>query len=55
MTAGIARFVADRSGATVVEYALIASIISVALVAAAAAIGVQINGTFGGLSGKFTK
>ena len=53
MIAVFTRLLNDRSGATVVEYALIASIISVALVAAAAVIGVHLNGVFGGLSGNF--
>ncbi len=53
MTTAIARLLRDGSGATAIEYAIIASLISITLVAAAAAIGVHLNGVFSGLTGNF--
>ena len=48
MTKLIARFVKDESGATAIEYGLIASGIALAVIAA-------VNGTGTKLSGTFTK
>jgi len=42
----IARFRHDETGATAIEYALIASFIAVAIVAAAKGIGTNLNSTF---------
>ncbi len=42
----IARFVKDESGATAIEYGLIASLISVAIIAAAKSLGSNISSTF---------
>ena len=42
----IAKFVKDESGATAIEYGLIASLISVALIAAAGTLGTNISKTF---------
>ena len=42
----IAGLVRNRSGATVVEYGLIAALISVAIILGLTAIGKSINGTF---------
>ncbi|MDB2437782.1 Flp family type IVb pilin [Hellea sp.] len=44
----VTRFIKDESGATAIEYGLIAALISVALIAGAKAIGT-------GLDDKFTK
>ena len=52
MTKIFARFMKDESGATAIEYGLIAALISVALIAGAGALGNQINGTFNGLASK---
>lgn len=52
MTKIFARFMKDESGATAIEYGLIAALISVALIAGAGALGNQINGTFNSLAGK---
>lgn len=41
-----ARFFRDQSGATAIEYGLIAALISVALIAGATALGNQIGATF---------
>ena len=36
----------DRSGATAIEYGLIAALVALALIAGATALGTQLNGTF---------
>lgn len=40
------RFLDDKSGATALEYALIVALVSIALVAGARSLGIQIGGTF---------
>ena len=47
-----ARFAKDESGATAIEYGLIASLISVAIIVAVTAVGTSLNGTFGKVSAK---
>ena len=47
-----ARFMKDESGATAIEYGLIAALISVALIAGATTLGTSLNNTFGALSTK---
>jgi pilus assembly protein Flp/PilA len=42
----IARFVQDESGATAIEYGLIAALIAVGIIAAARGLGSQIAATF---------
>jgi pilus assembly protein Flp/PilA len=42
----IARFVTDESGVTAIEYGLIASLIAIAIISAATALGGQLSGTF---------
>jgi pilus assembly protein Flp/PilA len=51
MTAALARFFQDCSGATALEYAIIGSVVSIALVTAAALIGTRLNGMFGDVAG----
>ncbi|HEX2136825.1 MAG TPA: Flp family type IVb pilin [Microvirga sp.] len=46
-------FVKDESGATAIEYALIAVLIAVAIVTAATSIGGKLNSTFTFLAGSF--
>jgi pilus assembly protein Flp/PilA len=48
------RFVKDESGATAIEYGLIASLIGVAIIAGASALGTSLNTTFQGISSKIT-
>jgi pilus assembly protein Flp/PilA len=43
----VARFVKDESGATAIEYGLIAALIAVGIIAAAQALGTEISTTFG--------
>jgi pilus assembly protein Flp/PilA len=42
----VARFVKDESGATAIEYGLIAALIAVGIITAAKALGTQISATF---------
>ena len=42
----VTRFIEDESGATAIEYGLIAALISVALIAGASALGNGINNKF---------
>jgi pilus assembly protein Flp/PilA len=42
----ISRFMKDESGATAIEYGLIAALISVAIVATLKAVGTNLNTTF---------
>ncbi len=46
----ISRFVKEESGATAIEYALIAAGISIVIVAAVNGIGTKLNTTFGSVS-----
>ena len=48
------RFVSDESGATAVEYGLIASLISVAIVAGAKSLGTNVSGTFSNAAANIT-
>ena len=48
------RVLKDRSGATVIEYCLIAGIISVAIVGGATAMGNSTNGSFNAVNAGFT-
>jgi pilus assembly protein Flp/PilA len=46
-----ARFVKDESGATAIEYGLIAAGISVAIIAVVQGLGTKLNTTFSSVSG----
>ncbi|MBW8300975.1 MAG: Flp family type IVb pilin [Hydrogenophaga sp.] len=50
MTKIFARFFKDESGATAIEYGLIAALISVALITGASTLGNSLNTTFTNLS-----
>ncbi len=50
----IARFVKDESGATAIEYGLIASLISVAIISAASTLGKNVANTFTAVSSQMT-
>ncbi|MBL0375188.1 Flp family type IVb pilin [Rhizobium sp. KVB221] len=52
MSAIFARFMKDESGATAIEYGLIAALISVALITGATALGTKLNAQFNALSTK---
>ena len=49
-----ARFLKDESGATAIEYGLIAALISVGIIAGATSLGGSINGVFNKLSGNIS-
>jgi len=50
MRCSLARFFKDQSGATAIEYGLIAAGISVAIIAAVQAVGTNLNTTFTSVS-----
>lgn len=52
MTKIFDRFAKDESGATAIEYGLIAALISVALITGATTLGNTLNGVFSNLSTK---
>jgi pilus assembly protein Flp/PilA len=54
MTKIFARFLKDESGATAIEYGLIAALISVALIAGATTLGGALDNTFTAISTKMT-
>lgn len=47
----IVRLLKNESGATAIEYGLIAALISVAIIVAVRAIGSNLNGTFSNVAG----
>ena len=49
-----ARFVSDESGATAIEYGLIASLISIAIIGAAKNLGSNISNTFSTVAASIT-
>ncbi|MGB6230384.1 MAG: Flp family type IVb pilin [Litorimonas sp.] len=51
----IKNFVNDESGATAIEYGLIAALIAVAMIAGATALGDQINAKFDNVAGEMSK
>lgn len=55
MTKLFARFAKDESGATAIEYGLIAALIAVGIITAATALGRDISSTFGKVSTELTK
>ncbi|WP_367716481.1 Flp family type IVb pilin [Nitratireductor sp. GISD-1A_MAKvit] len=46
------RFLKDESGATAIEYGLLAALIALAIIGGATALGTKINDTFTGVAGK---
>ncbi|MEZ2221450.1 MULTISPECIES: Flp family type IVb pilin [Rhizobium] len=54
MTKLFSRFLKDESGATAIEYGLIAALISVAIITGATTLGTTLNTTFANLSTKMT-
>ena len=50
----IERFVTNESGATAIEYGLIAAGIAVAIIAGVNAVGTDLSGLFGRISAKLT-
>ena len=54
MRTSFARFVKNESGATAIEYGLIAAGIAVAIITAVNAVGTDLSGLFGRISAKLT-
>jgi len=54
MVKHIRKFVKDESGATAIEYGLIAALIAVALIAALGSLGTSLSGMFNGVATKVT-
>jgi pilus assembly protein Flp/PilA len=52
MTNLFSRFVRDESGATAIEYGLIAALIAVVVIGAVTAVGTGLSGTFNTVAGK---
>lgn len=48
----VTRFLKDESGATAIEYGLIAALIAVAIIGAATTLGGKLGDLFTGISGK---
>ncbi len=46
MSKFVSRFIQDESGATAIEYGLIAALVAVVLVTALSAMGTKLSGTF---------
>ena len=46
----VTRFAKDQSGATAIEYGLIATLIAVAIIVGAGALGTKLNAVFNGIS-----
>ncbi len=51
----LSKYLENESGATAIEYGLIAALIGIAIVAGAAALGGSINGLFGDVDGEISK
>jgi pilus assembly protein Flp/PilA len=49
----MAAFTTDKSGATIIEYALLAALIGVALVVGVKALRTKVSGTFSNVAGQF--
>ncbi len=54
MTKFFSRFVKDELGATAIEYGLIASLISIAAIAAFTTVGQNLSGVFNYVAGQLT-
>jgi pilus assembly protein Flp/PilA len=52
MAAVVSRFMKDESGATAIEYGLIAALIATALITGATTLGNALNNQFNGLAGQ---
>jgi len=51
----VSKFLADESGATAIEYGLIAALIAVAIITAATALGSSLSATFNSVSAQVSK
>ncbi|MGZ6014690.1 MAG: Flp family type IVb pilin [Phenylobacterium sp.] len=53
MTKHLNRFICDESGATAIEYSLIAGLVAVAIIAGLTVLGTNLNGKYGTVAGLF--
>ncbi len=51
---GVQRFIRDEEGVTAIEYALIAALIAVVIIAAVRAVGQDVNSTFQSIADAIT-
>jgi pilus assembly protein Flp/PilA len=54
MLAKFSKLIRDESGATAIEYGLIAALIAVVIIAALTAVGTNLSSVFNAVSGKLT-
>lgn len=54
MTVKFAKFIKDESGATAIEYSLIAALIGVAVISAVTMLGTTLSAKFSGISSSLT-
>ncbi|GAC1332755.1 MAG: hypothetical protein NVSMB26_12880 [Beijerinckiaceae bacterium] len=54
MKSAFARFLKDESGATAIEYGLLAALISVVIIGAITAVGSKLSGKFNTIAGNLT-
>jgi pilus assembly protein Flp/PilA len=52
---GIQRFILDEEGVTAIEYALIAALIAVVIIAAVRTVGLDVNNTFNKIATELEK
>ena len=50
----VSKFIKDESGATAIEYGLIAALIAVAIITAVTTLGTNLTATFDAVSGELT-
>jgi pilus assembly protein Flp/PilA len=51
----VSRFVKDESGATAIEYGLIAALIAVVIIGAVSAVGTNLKGTFNNIANNVSR
>jgi pilus assembly protein Flp/PilA len=55
MSKFVTRFIKDESGATAIEYGLIAALIAVVIIGAVTTLGTNLRGTFNNIAGNVAK
>lgn len=55
MSKFVSRFIKNESGATAIEYGLIAALIGVAIIGALSLLGTNLDGTFNNVAGEIAK
>ena len=54
MTKSVSRFLKDESGATAIEYGLIAALIAVVIIGAVTSVGTKLSSQMSNIAGKIT-